>query len=164
MALHSDLLEPYTRPGAGVIVTLTALVLFLGGLATAYRDHLQAVNQATIGLSPVETVAFATVSFLVEPVLLFAVLYAVASRVDHPPLTSLLPGLAVAVFLGTYAGQLIGANIWTLRRGFAAVIGTGLIAEPGILLVFNDVVELLVRDLLTAVAALGVACAAGGDG
>ncbi|QLG27723.1 hypothetical protein HUG10_09230 [Halorarum halophilum] len=113
MTLSSSILEPYREWEPRLVVVLTALLLFLDGIVTLYHTFLARKLSHWIELSVVERVAFIPSTFIVEPVLLFVALYYVSRRFDQQvPLVKLLPGLVVAVVVGSLLGDVVGVRIW----------------------------------------------------
>lgn len=146
------------------IFVTTAGLLFLGGLMSAYQAVLRGVYQNTLTLSSVEWVVFTFGAFLVEPILLFGVLYYVGTHTEttaHP--ITLLAVLSIAVVTGSVLGQYAGIEVWGSSAFFEAdvplvAVWSGLfVPELPSLSYWYALVEPLVRDLLTAVAALGLA-------
>ncbi|WP_137286668.1 hypothetical protein [Halorussus salinisoli] len=160
MVPRSPVLDPYTGSESRLVVALTTAILFLGGLVTAYRAVLR---DAISTLSSVEWVVFTVGPFLVEPILLFGVLYYVGSRRDVTvSLVGLLPGLVVAVAVGTLLGQYLGVRLWESSAFLNEVPvvqawGKLFIPDPRVLAYWRILVEPLARDFLTAVAALALA-------
>ena len=160
MSTLSTVSESYTERESQLVVMLTAGILFLEGLVITYQLHLKEVYEDTFSLSTFEWAIRIYGPILVEPVLLFGTLYYVGSRFDRPiPLLRLLPGLAVAVIIGGILGQYVGGPPTPLRGG----IGVGIPADPTDHLYLQPVWEPLLRDMLTAVAALGFAQTRGAD-
>lgn len=96
---------------------------------------------------------------LIEPVLLFATLYFVGSRDTFSvPLVSLIPGLIGAIVVGNLLGQYVGS---VLLPGadvpLAWVVNHLFVFELGTIPFWRNLLEPLVRALLTAVAALAFA-------
>lgn len=155
MVSASTVLEPYTERKPLVVVLLTAGLLFVEGVLISYQWFLKNANASGMGLSTIETAVYVFGSFLVEPILLFGVVYYVGSRFDRRiPLVKLLPGLAGAVVVGSVLGQLVGGTIWFPPLHLTNV---GIRVDPVTLLNWRDTLGPLVRDLLTVVAALGLA-------
>lgn len=162
MVPKATVLKRYAEPTPLLVLALTAGILFLEGLALAYQSHLRDVLDQTGSLAVLEWTAFILGPFLVAPVLLFGVLYAVRSRRQHTlSLTALLPGLVVAVLVGSLSGQYYGHSVWPS-------LGTKLsllVVFPSHLALLGpvganswiDVIEPLVADFLVAVAALAFA-------
>lgn len=141
-------------------LVLTAALMFLDGLAIVYRWFLRDVNQQQLGLSPVDEFAYVFGPILFEPVLLFVALYYTARRIDGEiPVWTLVPGLAVAVVLGSLAGQFTGIDSWPAAPPLTFVLGYNLwtLLDPLGLLYLQDFLGPLVRAHLTAIAALGLA-------
>lgn len=164
MVPRSTVLDSDSAPELLFVVALTTGILFLGGLTTVYQSVLRENLQNTFTLSPVEWAVFSFGAFLLEPVLLFGALYYVGFRSDGTvPLTTFLPGLGVAAVVGTLFGQYVGIQVWgsavySLNDvPFTQARGGLFVLEPPILGFWRVLVEPLVRDFLTAVAALGLA-------
>lgn len=146
-----------------LVLALSTGILFVGGLISTYQSVLQAVLSHTLTLSPIEWAIYTVGAFLVEPVLLFAALYYVGSRseITTSPST-LLAGLGVAVVVGTLLGQFIGVRVWMgamsstsdvpLTRAWVGLF----VPDPRALGYWRILVEPLVHDYLTAIAAFGL--------
>jgi hypothetical protein len=140
-----------------VILALTAGLLFLEGLLIRYRLAVEEVYRNTFALSPIQFVVFIFGPFLVATVLLFAVLYVVGSRVEQrPALSALLPGLAVAVVFGSLVGQRFSPVGHPPAYLYELFLHPFLLERMNLYL-WRLLVEGLVIDLLTVVAALGLA-------
>lgn len=146
------------------IIVTTAGLLFLGGLMNDYQSVLRGVYQHTLTLSAVEWVVYTFGAFLIEPILLFGILYYVGTHTEttaHP--ITLLAGLSIAVVAGSVLGQYVGIEMWgssaftKVDVPLVAVWNGLLVPELSSLSYWYALVEPLARDLLTAVAALGLA-------
>lgn len=162
MALQSSFTDPYRAWGPRLLVLFTAGILFVDGLALAYESHLRAVLQDTGTLSSTNLFAYLWGSLLVEPVMLFVVLYYVSTRIEqHPSLSRLLPGLLVAVVVGSVFGVSVGGELWRHPMYYHTLLtSTGHMftsTHTQTLLSWQDVIIHLGRNLLTVVAALAVA-------
>lgn len=160
MSSASALLDSYRERDQLFVLVLTAAIMFLDGLALVYRWFLREVNYQQMGLSPVNEFAYVFGPILFEPVLLFGALYYTARRIDGElPVWTLIPGLAVAVVLGGLAGQFTGIDTWPAATPLTFAQGYDLLLlhHPQALLYWQDFLGPLVRALLTAIAALGLA-------
>lgn len=166
MSEPSTLRERYTATESGLLLTLTASITGLHGLAMAMQFLLQEKNTQSLGLSGVEWVAYTVGPFLVEPILLFGGLYYVTKRSTQlPSLPTLVPGLVVAVLLGTFVGQYAGEELfmtgWTpLAQASIDVLFT---LDWATLPYWRDLLAPLIRSSLTAVAAVALAKASAGE-
>lgn len=160
MGQASALRDRYASSDTVPILAVTGTITFLHGVVVALRYLLREQHAQMLGLSAVEWVAFTLGPFLVEPVLLFGVLYYVGvhrDRLPSPPVV--LPGLLVAVLVGTALGQVVGEALfptgWTpLARAGIDVLFT---PDRGVLPYWRDLIEPPIRSLLTAVAAVALA-------
>ena len=118
MNLDSSLLTRYSKPPALLVLLLTFGMLFLSGLVQAYHAHLATMAQLSATrrlarLSAPAWIIYRAGPFLIDPVLLFGVLYYARTRLTPTcSLTDLLPGLAVAVLAGSLLGQFVGVRLW----------------------------------------------------
>ena len=156
-------IESFGDSNVLLVSGLTAVVLFLGTLAEAYQAALGESYSQTFTLSPIEWITYSFGHLLVEPVLLFVALYYVGSRIGVPSTpTVLLPGLILAVVGGNLVGTWIGANLWTATATDLPLIvlfgrTNVFILDPPILKYWEAMIEPLVRDLVTVVAAFSFA-------
>lgn len=160
MVQPSILRDRYASKETRVLMTLTAGVTFLHGLAIALRFFLREKNTQSLGLSGVEMVAYSIGPLLVDPILLFGVLYYVGTRYEGlPSLPILLPGLLGAVLVGTFLGQFVGEEFFT--SGFTPLAKTNyaplFAPDLAVLSYWRDLVEPPLRSLLTALAAVALA-------
>jgi len=160
MRLPSRLHGRYPSDDSPLLLSLTFVLAAADGVVLALRFLLRERNAQGLGLSAAEWVTYTVGPALVEPALLFGVLYYASARCEQlPPLFRLLPGLAAAVVVGGGVGQLLGA--WLFPTGWTPVarVGTGavFVADLRALPVWRDLLEPFLRSLLTAVAAVGVA-------
>ena len=157
-------LSAYRHPSTLTTLGLAGALLFLGGLASMYEAHLRVVYEHRLALSLTEWAAHGTGAFLVEPVALFVVLFVAARRFDSPPdVLSILPGMVVAVVPGTLLGQVVGAVLFptgptplSLLHLVRRALRLTAALEPPVIRIWRFALELVVRDLLTAVAALAL--------
>lgn len=163
MVHRQSLKGPLSDPNSLLVVGLVAGFSFLGAVATGYQGGLDALFRRTFTLSVVEWTAYTVGPLLVDPLLPFAVLYVVGVR--RPVAvssTSLLVGLCVAAAIGGFVGQLLAMRTWgpaataPIRYVWYADV---LAPDPRIAGLWVRVVEPIARDVLTAVAALGLAAA-----
>ena len=164
MSRYSSLLDPYRDRNVAISLGVITIVLFFGGFAAIYEIHLRDVQSHTFSLSPFEWVVFTTGDFLLDPVILFVVLFVVARRVDSPlDVQSILPGAVVAILIGSLLGQAIGTLIF--RTGTMTLL-LGLVTRPEfwhftsfhpfIVLFWRSALEPVTADLLTVVSALSL--------
>lgn len=154
------LLESFRDSAHRRLLALTAVIMFFDGLALVYRWFLRRLNEQQPGLSQANEFAYVFGPILFEPVVLFVALYYAARRIDGElPVWTLVPGLAVAVVLGSLAGQFTGIDSWPAAPPLAFVLGFNLwtILHPTGIIYLQDFLGPLVRALLTAIAALGLA-------
>ncbi|WP_410766682.1 hypothetical protein [Haloferax sp. DFSO60] len=155
-------LKPYLKPTPGVYFSLTAGILFISGLAHSYQGHTRAIYENTFTLSAFEWIGYSVLPFLIEPVLLFGVLFFVQSRRKPTlSLTQLLPGLFVVVVVGGFSGLFVGARIWgngaANTQYWMYATGYLWVIEAFSVRAWVSFLEPFFREFLTAVAALGLA-------
>lgn len=162
---RADMPQPSTRSDryrsreVRILLSLTAVVTVLHGILIAYQLFLREKSAQTLSLSVAEWVAYTAGPFLVEPILLFGVLYVVGTRFDRVPSPGmLLPGLLASVIVGTILGQFVGEQLfasgWTpLARAEIDVLFR---ADWPALRYWRDLLEPILRPLLTAVAAIAL--------
>lgn len=113
MSPASALLDPYRVSTHRRLLGLTAVIVFLDGLAFVYRLHLREVLSQKLVLSLPDEIAYLVGPMLFGPILLFGALYyTTVTRDREIPLLTLVPGLAVAVLVGGLAGQFVGIDTW----------------------------------------------------
>lgn len=161
MSSLASLLAPYHDRDHQQLVVVTAVIVFLDGLAISYWWYLRRLNHDQLGLSTAHEYAWVFVPLLFVPVLLFLGLYFTARHIERAlPLWSLLPGIAATVLIGGLAGQLVGVRLWPAAAPITFIQGSQLLSvhhHPQILFYWGDFLDPLVSAFITAVAALGLA-------
>lgn len=158
MVPYFDYIRRYTDRRVLLVAALTATLLFLHEVVSAYRLSIG----RSIRLEPLSTgdwVVFTVGSFLVEPVLLFVSLYYASRHPDERlPMAVLLPTLVVAVVVGCLLGQFVGWRIWRVYTPLSTALQRNmLLPSPLTLLHWQEFATPLVRSFLTALAAVGLA-------
>ena len=160
MSLPSTVRDLSPETELRLVVTLTAVFASVHGVVLALTFALREKNAQALGLSGAETVLYVLGPFLVEPVVLFVVIYYVGSHCDRlPSLPGLVPWLIGAVVVGSVSGQFAGEALFV--TGWTPVAKADLASLPildsRVLPYWRDLAEPPVRALLTALAALALA-------
>lgn len=160
MLQPSTLRNRYASKEPRLLLTLTTVVTFLHGIVIALRFFLRDQNAHSLDLSVVEWAAYTVGPFLIDPVLLFGVLYYVGTRCDRlPSLPILLPGLLGAVLVGTFLGQFVGEELFVTGWTPLAQAEIEVLFTPDLrtLPYWRDLIEPPIRSLLSALAAVALA-------
>ena len=159
MSRLSSIVRFYTKREPLLIIILTMTILFLDGILSAYHLSLAIKLSHWNPLSSVEWVAHLLGPILLEPVLLFAIVFYVGFRAGEPlSLIKLVPGLVCVVIAGTFLGGFVGAEILRVKTPMITILYTNLLTpHPLTLLDWQEVAEPFVHNLFTTLAALGLA-------
>lgn len=152
----------YADTDAWVILALTTAIVGLHGIAVAYQLLVRERNSGGFTHLGFEWVAYTVGPLLVEPLLLFVVLYVASRKLDErPSVIGMLPGLMIVVIVGTVLGQYLGEQLFTSGwTPLAMLLGDGTAVLRLDLYVLPNLRDLLVppvRSVLTSVAALALA-------
>ena len=155
----SSIRDQYVPTETRLILGAIALVTFIKGFVMNYQFLLREKNAQMGGLSTVEGIVYVFGPIIIEPFVLFGVVYYLGSRTDRPPsLLVVLPGLIGVVLLGIFGGQFVGNSLFPTGWTPLYQATQQALFQPNVLTysVWRDLLMPPVRAILTALAALAL--------